>query len=244
MIDDTASKIAAIRQDPLNEKLLKTMEEMLVEKVSVAHVDTDENNPAQDIHDVFVPEMELDAFLESIPVVIAMLRKAIKQQAIKEEPKFALSRDARTVAIKTANAWSDFCDYIIHEAFNVGDINDDMTAAQVTRIIRAMKIKPEFHETYLKPNGLEITWNYVEHNLQKDQQFFVTPSIRYTNEDGQSISKALILTPIYYVAWFDFVSSLTEKFEQARQSYSEDKEASGFDLNDSDELILPTNDTV
>lgn len=244
MIDDIASKIAAIRQDPLNEKLLKTMEELLVEKVSAVQSDTDENNPAQDIHDVFVPEIELDAFLESIPVVTAMLHNAIKRQASGEESKFALSREARAVAIKTANAWSDFCDYIIHEAFNVGDINDDMAAAQVTKIIKAMKINPEFHETYLKPNGLEITWNYAEHNLQKDQQFFVTPSIRYTNEEGQSISKILILTPIYYVAWFDFVSSLTEKFEQARQSYSEDKEAPGFDLSDSEELIFPTNDNV
>lgn len=243
-----ADEIAAIRQDPLNEKLLKAMEEAMAPATPTPGVDADESQPVAQEYDVYDREEGLLEFQKALPIVLAMMqRRYVKIQnselstellAVQEIQPFVgtgcsdrkqmfASRgefDAaqRKKAIEEANAWSDFCDFIIHCGFKAPIIEEhaEIDGVEIDRLLRRVNIDFDFVKEYLEPHGIRIIRDARKFSVNEARDYHTTPFVEFT-VDGEKNLVNLILTPIYYVGWFRLVENITSELEDLAGKYVE-----------------------
>lgn len=246
-----AEEIAAIRQDPLNEKLMKAMEEALNPTPAAPGVDTDENETIVQEHDVYDRDEGLLEFKEALPIVLAMMQRQYAKpaegvQANELSPELLSVRNLnpfehhcdnrkqmfssrgeydssqRKKAIAEANAWSDFCDFIVHCGFKAPVIekNAELDGNEIDRLLKRVNIDFDFVKEHLKPHGIRIIRNAAKFSVNEARDYHTTPFVEFT-VDGEKHLVNLILTPIYYVGWFRIVESITSELEDLLGKYVE-----------------------
>jgi hypothetical protein len=238
-----ADEIAAIRQDPLNEKLLKAMEEAMNPAAPTPGVDADESQPVAKEYDVYDHEEGLLEFQEALPIVLAMMQRRYAKPAESKDINITNSSNVvignnnvvstfgdrssydasqRKKAIAEANAWSDFCDFIVHGAFKAPVIeeNAELEGNEIDRLLRRVNINFDFVKEHLEPHGIRIIRDARKFSTNEARDYHTTPFVEFT-VDGEKHLVNLILTPIYYVGWFRLVENITSELEDLLGKYVE-----------------------
>lgn len=236
-----ADEIAAIRQDPLNERLLKAMEEAMAPAAPIPGVDADESQPVAKEYDVYDHEEGLLEFQEALPIVVAMMQRRYAKPAESKDINITNSSNVvignnnvvntfgerssydasqRKKAIAEANAWSDFCDFLVHSAFKAPVIeeNAELDGNEIDRLLKRVNIDFDFVKEHLEPHGIRVIRDARKFSTNEARDYHTTPFVEFTVE-GEKHLVNLILTPIYYVGWFRLVESITSELEDLLGKY-------------------------
>lgn len=217
-------EVTDIRQDPLNEANIQMLSRMyeqatLPEEVA-ALVDADEQSVPEEKFSVYEMDEGFAEFKESIDIVKAMFNEQLLR-SLQKEQRTAISKEARVLRIKQANAWTAFCDYIIHSFYPDQEFDEDLTRDEVelmlTRQVPRKTMENLDGWKLFEENGFSLVIEYAKFNVRECDRFNITPSVSLTIAiDGveHEVNKQLSLSNEYNVAWFriteEFVSSIVK----------------------------------